>query len=280
MPEIQIRGATLSYRDHGEGRPVVFLHGVWMSGRFFERQIRTVGAEYRALALDFRGHGASEPTPDGHTVPEYAADLRQFLVTLGLEDVVLVGWSMGAFVIWDYVRQFGCDRLAGTVIVDESPSDFAWPGWDLGPITPDLLRELNEGVQTARQGLIAHFIPAMFAGEPSEADVAWIAEEMAKPPAGVASAILVDQSLRDYREHLAAVTVPTLVVHGADEKLITVAAGRYVAEHCPDARLVVFDESSHCPFLEEPERFDETLLAFLSTLASRSTDRPTKEERG
>ncbi len=266
MPRIEVRGVQLNYEERGSGRPVVFLHGVWMSSRFFQHQLEGIGAHHRAITPDFRGHGTSEKTADGHTVPEYAADLHQFLRVLELEDVVLVGWSMGAFVIWDYVRQFGCDRLAGTVIVDEAASDFAWPGWEHGVITPDLLRELNEGVQTARQGLIAHFIPLMFAAEPSDADTEWMTEEMAKAPAGVASAILLDQSLRDYRGELTKVTVPSLVIHGADEKLVSIAAGRHLAETLPKATLVVFEKSSHCPFLEEPVRFDATLLEFIDTL--------------
>jgi pimeloyl-ACP methyl ester carboxylesterase len=266
MATITVRGVELYYTERGEGRPVVFLHGVWMSGRFFDRQLGPVGESCRAIALDFRGHGRSEKPESGHTVPEYAADLRAFLVELALRDVVLVGWSMGAFVIWEYVKQFGCDRLAGTVVVDEAASDFAWDGWTHGIVGPVLLRDLNEGVQSGRDGLIQHFIPLMFKEEPAAEDVAWMAEKMALAPAGTASAILLDQTLRDYREELAAVTVPTVVAVGRDEKLVTLAAGQYIVDRIPDARLVVFEQSSHCPFLEEPERFNAVIREFAGSL--------------
>jgi non-heme chloroperoxidase len=267
MPTVTVRGVELHYEESGSGRPVVFLHGVWMSARFFERQLGPVGERHHAIALDFRGHGLSEKTEDGHTVPEYAADLHAFLEALDLEEVVLVGWSMGAFAIWDYVLQFGVDRLAGVVVVHESASDFGWEGWEHGLIPPEMLRDLNAGVQSGRTELIQHFIPLMFKDDPPLGDVPWMAEEMARPPAGVASSILLDQTLRDYREMLGAVTVPSLVVWGADEKLFKVAAGEYLVERMPDARLVVLEESCHCPFLEEPEKFNAAVLEFVDSLA-------------
>ena len=267
MPTVTVRGVEFHYEEEGSGRPVVFLHGVWMSGRFFAKQLGPVGMRHRAIALDFRGHGRSEKVQSGHTIPEYAADVRAFLEALGLRDAVLVGWSMGAFVIFEYVKQFGTDGLAGTVVVDESASDYGWPDWPHGMITPEMLRDLNEGVQTDREALIRHFIPLMFKDEVKPDDVEWMAAEMALPPAGVASAIIVDQSLRDYRGELAKVDVPTLVAFGADEKLLAVAGGVHLVEHLPDARLVVFDDSSHCPFLEEPDRFNTEVIAFVDSLA-------------
>ncbi len=266
MATITVRDIEFHYEESGEGRPVVFLHGVWMSGRFFEKQLGPVGEQCRAITLDFRGHGRSAKPDAGHTVPEYAADVHAFLEKLELQDVVLVGWSMGAFVIWEYVKQFGCDRLAGTVVVDEAASDFAWDGWPHGMIGPEMLRDLNEGVQSGRAELIEHFIPLMFKEEQSAEDVAWMAAEMALPPAGTASSILLDQTLRDYREELAAVTVPTLVAIGADEKLITHEAGAYLVDRLPNARLVMFEESSHCPFLEETERFNAVVCEFAGSL--------------
>lgn len=266
MATVSVRGVELSYEERGIGRPVVLLHGVWMSRRFFAEQLDSLGEGCRAIALDFRGHGGSEKVDHGHTVPEYAADLRDFLQALDLPDAVLVGWSMGAFVTWEYVKQFGTDRLAGTVVVDESASDFAWDGWPYGIITPELLRDLNAGVQSGRAELVQHFIPLMFKEEPAPEDAAWMAAEMALAPAGVASSILVDQALRDYREDLARVTVPTLVAFGRDEKLVKVAAGEDLVERLPNARLVVFEESSHCPFLEEPELFNRTVLEFVQSL--------------
>ena len=104
----------------GKGRPVVLIHGVCMSRRFFERNAGPLAERFRVINVDLRGHGESPASEGGHTVAQYAQDVKHLLDTLELEDAVLVGWSMGTFVIWDLVRQFGSgghrgprERLAG-----------------------------------------------------------------------------------------------------------------------------------------------------------------------
>ena len=268
MPQLTVNGAKLHYEDEGSGSPVVFIHGVWMSGRFFEKQRRYFSERYRTVVLDLRGHGRSAHVHDGHTVAQYARDVRGVLERLGLEGAVLVGWSMGSFVIWDYVRQFGTDGLRGVVVVDQSPSDYKWPDWPHGVLDFDGLAHVMSAVQIGREGLVRDFIALMFKKPPSEADTAWMVEEMTRPPASIASAIIFDQTVQDYRPTLPSVTVPALVVTGADEKVVPIAAEEYAAEKMPEARLVVFDESGHCPFLEEPERFNAVVDEFVRSLGS------------
>ena len=117
-------GVELHYLTEGSGRPLVFIHGLWASGRFFDRQLTALGRRHRTIAVDLRGHGQSTMTLRDQTVSVYAQDLRMFLHRLAVEQPVLIGWSMGAFVIWDYVRQFGSAGIAAAVIVDQAPSDF------------------------------------------------------------------------------------------------------------------------------------------------------------
>ena len=266
MPQLSVDGAELHFEDAGEGPPVVFIHGVWMSGRFFERQLPYFERRYRTITLDLRGHGRSSHAQSGHTVATYAQDLRALLEALGLEDAVLVGWSMGAFVIWDYVRQFGTEGLRGIVVVDQSPSDYKWPDWPYGFLDFEGLCHVMAGVQTDREALVRGFIPIMFKDGPAEADVAWMVEEIMRMPASIASAIIFDQTAQDYRPVLPSVTVPALVVTGRDEKLVPIAAEEYVVEQMPNARLAVFEQSGHCPFLEEPDRFNEVVDEFVRSL--------------
>ena len=98
MPISQCNGATLYYEAHGDGEPIVFLHGGTAGLRYFEPQLTSLSEKYRTLAVDFRGHGRSEKTELGHTLSQYARDLREFLLQLDLNDVVIVGWSIGALV--------------------------------------------------------------------------------------------------------------------------------------------------------------------------------------
>jgi non-heme chloroperoxidase len=134
VPAIDLStGVTLSYQDAGQGRPLILLHGVCMSNRFFERNVEPLAAHHRVIAPDFRSHGDSPAVEGGHTVEQYARDLRALIEALELRDVVLVGWSMGSLVAWEYLSQNVEDcGVAGVVIVSQGPSDLTQEGWDYG----------------------------------------------------------------------------------------------------------------------------------------------------
>src|SRR2546423_13524099 len=104
---VEANGVRLHVRDRGQGKPIVFLHGVMCSGRLFEPQLDHFAAGHRAVAPDFRGHGESAKPLDGHTVSNYARDVWGLFDSMGLESPVLVGWSMGAMVAYEYLSQFG-----------------------------------------------------------------------------------------------------------------------------------------------------------------------------
>ena len=94
-------GASLAYDDAGSGRPLVLIHGVSMSRRFFERNVPALAEHHRVINVDLRGHGESPASEGGHTVAQYARDIHHMLGALGLDGAVLVGWSMGTMVAWD-----------------------------------------------------------------------------------------------------------------------------------------------------------------------------------
>jgi pimeloyl-ACP methyl ester carboxylesterase len=183
-----------------------------MGSRFFLEQRDLPG--YESITLDFRGHGRSKKTDTGHTVPTYAADVEAFLNAQNLDEVVLVGCSMGALVGWEYIEQFGTDRLAGFVVVDQQPMDLEREGYEHGVFDFDELTDL--------MALAQH----------------------------------------DH-DDLAIVDVPTLVCAGEDDTLLDPAGVVYVAEHTPDTTVERFERSSHCPFLEEPDRFNDVLTTFV-----------------
>ncbi len=266
MATVRVNGVELYYEDEGAGDPVVFIHGVWVTSRFFRLQMPHFAGSHRAVALDLRGHGRSEHVDHGHTVPQYARDLHEFLGTLGIERPVLVGWSMGSLVIWEYARQFGADGLRGVVLVDQSPSDYRWPDWPHGPIDDEMLRHIMAEVQgEGREQLLRGLMPMIFKEPPSEDDEAWMVEEMMRMPATIASAIIYDQTMQDYRDALPLVTVPSLICVGSGG-YVTPEAADLMATSMPDARLVVFEKSRHTPFLEEPELFNQTLADWIGSL--------------
>ncbi|AKT44014.1 alpha/beta fold hydrolase [Chondromyces crocatus] len=267
MPRVNVRGCELYYEDSAaRGQAVVFVHGVWMSGRFFQPQFLALGEQFRIVVPDLRGHGRSAQVPVGHTVPTYARDLRGLLETLKLDDVVLVGWSMGCMVIWDYIQQFGTQGIRGTVLVDQSPCDFKSDDWPFGAFDLPQLTAIMDLVQTNRDAFVHDFISLMGAEEPNDEQRQWFFDEITRPSEAIASAILFDQTMRDYRPMLEHINVPTLVGCGRKDKLVPTAASEHVARQIPGARHVIFDNSGHCPFLDEPERVNEELARFIQSL--------------
>ena len=248
MATLEINGTQISYEDRGTGAVLILLHGVWMSSRFFRAQIDALSKSHRVIALDFRGHGESAGVDHGHTVPQYARDLHGLIDALALGRVSLLGWSMGAFVIWDYIKQFGSHGLESIVVVDESASDFRWTDWPLGFADFPTLIHLMESVQTDQSAVADQFIPLMFKDPPSEQDAQWMKREIMRLSPVVANSILFDQTTRDYRDMLGDIDVPTLLCFGADEKLVPVAAGEHLRSAIPKSELVVFEQSGHCPF--------------------------------
>jgi len=260
-------GVVLHVEDEGDGPPVVLLHGVMMSGRFFERQIGGGLGGHRVIAPDFRGHGRSSKVLAGHTVANYAQDVHRLLEALGVERPVLVGWSMGAMVVYEYLKAFGTGAVRGVVIVDQPPSDFAWDGYPFGVLTVGALAEMIEGLQLDQAAVAAEFAGLM-QHDPSDEVTAWMVEEILRLPAAVASTILADQTLQDYRPLLPTIDCPALVLFGRDPKLTPPEAGAWIAEQIPGARLEVFESSSHCPFYEEADRFNAVLSEWVRGLGA------------
>ncbi|RDW16563.1 alpha/beta hydrolase [Oceanobacillus arenosus] len=266
MPYVELDLETkLFYEDEGEGKTVIFIHGVMMSSKFFYKQLPFFSKNYRTIALDLRGHGKSSKVEHGHTVAQYAKDLKIFIEKLELEDVILVGWSMGSFVVWDYVNQFGTDNIKAVTIVDQSASDYIWPNWEFGAFDFAALTGLMQAIQEDQHGFNRNFIDGMYKEKPSEEDVQWILAEMNKLPASIESTIVFNQSIADYRETLSNVDIPTLLCFGT-VGFFPIEAGEYIQKRIAGSKLVAFENSSHLLFLEETDKFNRELYTFFSNL--------------
>ncbi len=266
MPRMTINGAEISYSDLGTGQPLLLLHGWSMSGRFFQRQLEPLSSAYRVVVPDYRGHGESENVLSGHTVEQYADDVRKLAAALGLQRPTLIGWSMGAMVAYEYLKLVGESHVAGLVVVDQGPSDFKWPDYPDGVFTAEDLAHGNKQLQTNPAVLAAEFVDLML-HEPDETTRTWMVEEMLKCPPAIAGSILLDQTLRDDRATISSLRLPTLVIFGEDPKLNSPAAGKWISDQIPGSRFEVIEASSHCPFYEQAGRFNAVVARFVEELA-------------
>ena len=259
-------GVELSIVDRGSGVPLILLHGVSMSAAYFHPVIDPlVEAGYRVVAVDFRGHGRSPRIEGGHTVGQYADDVAGLLAALDIDRCVLIGWSMGNLVTWAYLLRHGKSRIAAHINVSQGPSDLKTDDFPDASLSLEDIHGFIAACQADYGRAMADFLPAMFHDDLDEANLAWCVEESSMVGANAGSAILLSQTLYDARLSIATVNVPTLNVWGSDEKLILVKMGHWCRDNIVGSEFVLFDQSGHCPQLEEPTRFVETVTTWLAT---------------
>lgn len=265
MSVVQCNGADLCYEERGNGPTILFLHGAFAGLRYLEPQLIGLSEEFHTVALDFRGHGRSEKTERGHTLSQYSRDVQAFLEQLELTDVAVVGWSMGALVSWEYVDQFGTERIRALVDIDMEPSTYQQEDYEFGTYTVDGMRETLGRMQTNPLELTDESIEALLKEPPSRELRNMMFDEGTRTPPSIQGAMLLDL-MSDYRNVLPDIDVPTLVCAGADEKWRGVANVKYATELIQDARSELFERSGHCMTVEEPERFNRVLGEFLRSI--------------
>jgi pimeloyl-ACP methyl ester carboxylesterase len=190
--------------------------------------------------------------------------VHALLQHLGLEGVTAVGWSMGAFVLWDYLSQFGPDLLASVVVVSQGPSDLVQPDWPYGIADVRQLAGIVAGMQDDFRGFFAGFTPLMFKDKLTPGQEERFVDAISEVGANAGTVIFTDQTLRDYRDVIPAFAIPHLLVWGSDEKVIQRGAGEWLVKALPHAEYVLFDGSGHCPMWEEAERFNQVVADWVA----------------
>ena len=264
--DVALRGRNIRYVDIGSGPAVVLVHGQGGSWQFWLRSLPLLSAKCRVIALDLAGFGGSERVDSGDVFTEHVGTIHDLLGELGLAKAVIVGHSMGGLVS----IRFACehpDRLAGLALVDAG-------GSPLGPIRLALIlatfRVFNVvfGRQrvsrfVARSGWMSQLFFALAVGDrhTMSTDLALqILPRMTSPgfiQTMEAAAIAVGEVTPE------AIQCPSLVIWGTKDRILTVTAGRALAEEIPDARFAALDGVGHCPMIEMPDEFSRLITDFV-----------------
>lgn len=259
-------GLSIAVRELGDptGRPVLFIHGYAQSGLCWERQVADPGlAHLRLVTYDLRGHGGSSKPLDPPFYQEsrrWADDVAAIIAQCCLERPILVGWSYGGRIIGDYLTAFGASGLSGLVFVDavtDSARHFYGSCNHLMRMMADADPATNiEGTRA--------FLKACF-HSPPDPDLyeTQLAASMMTPPE-VRAAMARPA---DYGSVLSAVDVATLVIHGAEDRVIAPAMAEHIAACIPGARLKMLAGAGHAPFLESPAAFNALLRTFADAVA-------------
>ena len=265
MPSTQNDGLNISYRDTGgEGAPVVLIHGFPFNGSMWDPQVEALGERWRLIVPDLRGFGASDAPEERsrYTVDSFASDVRAVLDDTGVDKAVVCGLSMGGYVAFAFLRSYG-ERAAGLVLANtRAESD---PPEGIEKRTGQQRQVESEGISA-----LVEAMPNALTAEKSRSNdpalVDRVRAVMDNPAPGYIGALEAMKQRPDVTADLSGISVPTLVITGADDPLIPPDASRSMHEAISGSQLVEIPEAGHLSNLESPQAFNRALEAFLSSL--------------
>jgi len=258
-------GSTLYYDQTGSGEPLLLLHGWSMSGAVFREIVPLLAEEREVFVPDLPGHGRSAD-PREMSLAGLAAAIGEFCRGLGLSRPELIGWSLGGMVALAATRDLDLAPRS-LVLVGTTPRFTADHGWPHG-LPEGQVRAMARDLRNNYAATMGHFFKLMFADdEISPARFRQLARECGGAgrlvdPA-VAQAGLETLRTADLRPALEEIASPCLVLHGDLDRIVPCAAGRYLAEHLPQAAWQPLSGCGHAPFLSRPESFCRTVREFL-----------------
>lgn len=249
----------LAYSDVGDGPTMIFLPGYsdiketwYFQSKYFSEN------GYRIICLDWRSHGCSSHTAKNMKIMRLAADLHELITTLKLENVILIGHSMGASVIWAYVTIFGQTNVSKIITVDESPKLINDVGWQAGIKNLNWDNFIELAPLILQQPLTEQQMPATLKNirnrfktdHPFDADLGY--------------GLLLDHMKQDWRTTVINITVPQLFVVGDKSPLW---AGDY-SNYCEKKNNInifktLIKNTGHFPQIEDAERFNSEINFFL-----------------
>ncbi len=259
-------GVNLYVEDVGQGRPVIFLHGWPLDSRMFEYQYMRLPARgYRCIGIDFRGFGKSDAPWEGYDYDRYADDVRAVIDALKLEDAVLVGFSMGGATAVRYAARHQSHGISKLLLIGA-----AAPSFTVRDGVPDAMKpeEVDEQIIRPtledRPKMITSFGKMLTHKSPSASSFAWV--EMVAFQASAVGTLRAAEMLRDsdLRDDLARITVPTAIFHGEKDKVCPYGLAQTMNAGIATSHVVTFEKSGHALMMDEPEKFNEELAAFLT----------------
>lgn len=280
MPELGLRGGeldglTLHFETEGRGAPVLLLHGLGGFAAVWRHNVPVLGRQARVIALDLPGFGRSSKPPGPYPLAFFVRTIEAFRRALGLERLILVGHSLGGAFAMAYALAYPArvDRLAllGAVVPGF--------GYRISPVYGLLAAPWLGEIVCAlmRPALLKAALARCFArAEPDEIDyLVRTGYAVRTSPEGRAAFLSTLRSVRAdfrafgdrYRRSLASLTLPVLLIHGRQDRVVPPSHPRTVAAYLPNATGRWLDDCGHFPQIEHRETVNEWLVEFLASRA-------------
>ena len=268
-------GEVIAVEVTGEGRPVVMIHGLGGSRHEWDEVIGSLAHRHAIHRFDLLGHGDRAATSRNPSLQEMARDVAQVIDGLALQRPLLVGHSMGALVVMKYLQDHGQARIAGVCLIDQSPRITSDEHWRLGlfgslsrtQLQQTLGRLRSDFAETVTTEFLAKVTPLKQAASRDSLAgrlARWLMSKLACRR-GVDRFIAMLESLveADFRDVIARITVPTMVVlGGASHHYGGLPLDQYYRDTLSDGTVRTYREAAHSPHRQEPGRFAADLAAF------------------
>jgi pimeloyl-ACP methyl ester carboxylesterase len=273
----------LYYEDHGSGDPVVLIHGYPLNGTSWEKQISALlEAGHRVITYDRRGFGKSSQPTGGYNYDTFAEDLHKLISHLNLRNFALAGFSMGGGEVARYIGIYGSKLVSKAVIIGGVPPYLLKAADNSEGVDREVFEGIKKAVATDRYAFFSEFFKnfyntdAFLGKRVSEQAIqaSWNVAASASPAASFAC---VDTWHEDFRQDVAKIDVPTLVIHGDADRIVPYAsAGKRTAGMIKGARLVTIKGGPHCILWTHAEQVNAELVSFLG--AAKQTGSAPRQE--
>ncbi len=275
MPRLTVgteNGAPIEihYEDHGAGDPVVLIHGYPLNGNSWERQERELlMSGFRVISYDRRGFGRSSQPTVGYDYDTFAADLNALLEHLDLNDVALVGFSMGSGEVTRYLGTYGSARVRKAALLGAIPPFLRKTDDNPQGVDGAVFEQIKAAIAKDRYAWFKDFFDNFYNVDklmPERiSEQAWQASfNVAAGASPYASYACVDTWLTDFRADLPKIDVPVLVVHGTDDRILPFeATAARLPDLIDDVKLVPVDGGPHNIAWTHPDEVNEALLEFI-----------------
>jgi len=261
----------LYYEDHGSGQPVVLIHGYPLSSASWEKQVPVLlDAGYRVIAFDRRGFGKSSQPATGYNYDTFAEDLHKLVTHLTLRDFALVGFSMGGGEVARYIGKYGSKDVSKAVIIGGVPPYLLKTADNPEGVDGSVFEGIQKAVAADRYAFFTGFFKDFYntdvhlgkrVSEPA-IQSSWNVAAIASATASLAC---VPTWHEDFRNDVAKIDVPTLVIHGDSDRIVPItAAGFRTAKLISGAELVVIKDGPHNVAWTHADEVNNALVSFLA----------------
>lgn len=259
-------------KDYGQGKPIILIHGWPLSNEMWEYQVETlVENGFRVITYDRRGFGKSSQPYNGYDYDTLTTDLKEIISQLELNDVTLVGFSMGGGEVVRYFSKFKGAHVSKAVLVS-SVTPFLLKTEDNPEGKPqEDSEETAKAIKNDRIGFLDEFGKTFFGKNLLTSPISTTLLEyyrmlcsFASPHASLECA--KSFSTTDFREEMHTVTVPTLIIHGDNDKIVNIEISSNKSSNLiPGNKYIVYEDAPHGLFYTDKERLNEDLIEFLNS---------------